>query len=122
MIYTNKMQIFYTKIRFATKICKVLFISHGRARIDTDMRNISVDQCNQWELMSHGRAQIDTDTRNIYSPTRYAQEIIVRPKGDKKSKLSQLKRRYGNNNSNNINPTTCCAQNNTLRAQGEKFR
>ena len=65
MIYTNKMQIFYTKIRFATKICKVLFISHGRARIDTDMRNISVDQCNQWELMSHGRAQISTEPRNI---------------------------------------------------------
>ena len=40
---------------------------------------------------SHRRAQMNTDTRNIYSPTRYAREIIVRPKGDKKSKLSQLK-------------------------------
>ena len=51
------------------------------------------------------------------SPTRYAREKIVRPKGDKKSKLSKLKQKYGNNNLNNINPTTCCAQNNTLRAQ-----
>ena len=33
------------------------------------------------------------------------------------SKLSKLKQKYGNNNLNNINPTTCCAQNNTLRAQ-----
>ena len=33
-----------------------------------------------------------------------------------------IKRDIVNNNSNNINPTTCCAQNNTLRAQGEKFR
>ena len=38
-----------------------------------------------------------------------AREKIVRPKGEKKSKLSQLKRRYGNNNltlnSLNLNPS-----------------
>ena len=28
-------------------------MSHGRARMDTETRNISVDQCNQWEYMSH---------------------------------------------------------------------
>ena len=66
MIYTNKMQIFYTKIRFVTKICKVLFISHGRARMNTDTRNISVDQCNQWEQKLPQIARINTDTRNIY--------------------------------------------------------
>ena len=33
-----------------------------------------------------------------------------------------IKRDIVNNNLNNINPTTCCAQNNTLRAQGEMFR
>ena len=33
-----------------------------------------------------------------------------------------IKRDIVNNNLNNINPTTCCAQNNTLRAQEEKFR
>ena len=28
--------------------------NHRRARIGTEPRNISVYQCNQWELMSHG--------------------------------------------------------------------
>ena len=60
-----KQLFFYTTIRFATKICKVLFISHGRARMNTDTRNISVDQCNQWEQRLPQIAQIDTDTRNI---------------------------------------------------------
>ena len=30
-----------------------------------------------------------------------------------------IKRDMVNNNLDNINPTTCCAQNNTLRAQGQ---
>ena len=37
-----KQLFFYTTIRFATKKCKVLFISHGRTRIDTDTRNIYI--------------------------------------------------------------------------------
>ena len=75
MIYTNKMRIFLYKntLRYKNTKKSMLYNEHkGR--------------CNT----SHGRAQIDTDTRNIYSPSRYAREIIVRPKGDKKSKLSQL--------------------------------
>ncbi len=59
MIYTNKMRIFYAKIRFATKIPKNQCCttstkgrcdtSHGQAQMDTDTQNISVDQYNQRE-------------------------------------------------------------------------
>ena len=40
-------------------------MSHGCARIDTNTRNISAYQCNQWAIMSHRPAQMDTDTWNI---------------------------------------------------------
>ena len=40
--------------------------NHRRARISTEPRNISVYQCNQWELMSHGRARMDTETMKYH--------------------------------------------------------
>ena len=50
--------------------------------MDTETRNISVNQCNQWEHISptdltdlHGNA-------NINSPTRYAREKSFEPSGE----------------------------------------
>ena len=40
---------------------------------------------------NHGRARMDTEKKNIDILARKLAEIIVRPKGDKKSKLSKLK-------------------------------
>ena len=40
-------------------------MSHGCAQMDTNTRNISAYQCNQWAIMSHRPAQMDTDTWNI---------------------------------------------------------
>ena len=56
--------------------------------------------------ISHRQARMDTKTQKFNLLARKLAEIIVRPKGDKKSKLSQLKTGPGNNNNNNINPTT----------------
>ena len=60
MIYTNKMRIFLYKNTLRYKNTKKLMLttstkgrcntSHGRARTNTDTQNISVDQCNQWEI------------------------------------------------------------------------
>ena len=76
MIYTNKMRIFYTKIRFATKILK-----NQCCTTSTKGRDISPTDSTD----RHGYAE------HMNSPSRCARETIVRPKGDKKSKLSQLK-------------------------------
>ena len=49
---------------------------------------------------------------------RERQETIVRPKGDKKSKLSKQQTEFYLQQPKQHKPTTYCAQNNTLRAKG----